>query len=261
VVMTTSRGEKKQVLGSKMKFAIVLLGAGLAAAAPKAEPEAARLLFPGTSIGGSVAVGRTVGVVGRTVAGHVSTPRCVRTPVKECVPRTVETPRKVCQTVVDVFEDTTITERCEEVITTTCTQTSEESHITESIASTDTVKVEEGVPVDAETLGRASGVLHRHIGKREADAEALHGTVATTLYNTRISKPIKKVGHPDCVSTPVRQCENIPNANKRNVARTVCDTVVDSHEVEDCTETITEVCEQTNTYSHTTGKRVGVSVL
>merc|ERR1712147_65468 len=139
-------------------------------------------------------------------------------------------------TVVDVFEDTTITERCEEVITTTCTQTSEESHITESIASTDTVKVEEGVPVDAETLGRASGVLHGHIGKREADAEALHGTVATTLYNT-------------------------PNANKRNVARTVCDTVVDSHEVEDCTETITEVCEQTNTYSHTTGKRVGVSVL
>merc|ERR1712142_1456610 len=233
------RGDKKQVLGSKMKFAIVLLGAGLAAAAPKAEPEAARLLFPGTSIGGSVAVGRTVGVVGRTV----------------------ETPRKVCQTVVDVFEDTTITERCEEVITTTCTQTSEESHITESIASTDTVKVEEGVPVDAETLGRASGVLHRHIGKREANAEALHGTVATTLYNTRISKPIKKVGHPDCVSTPVRQCENIPNANKRNVARTVCDTVVDSHEVEDCTETITEVCEQTNTYSHTTGKRVGVSVL
>merc|ERR1711872_1096536 len=239
-LLTTSRGDKKQVLGSKMKFAIVLLGAGLAAAAPKAEPEAARLLFPGTSIGGSVAVGRTVGVVGRTVAGHVSTPRCVRTPVKECVPRTVETPRKVCQTVVDVFEDTNITER---------------------IASTDTVKVEEGVPVDAETLGRASGVLHRHIGKREADAEALHGTVATTLYNTRISKPIKKVGHPDCVSTPVRQCETIPNANKRNVARTVCDTVVDSHEVEDCTETITEVCEQTNTYSHTTGKRVGVSVL
>ena len=143
----------------------------------------------------------------------------------------------------------------------------------------------------------------RHIGKREADAEALHGSVSTTLYNTRISKPVKKVGntkkgrndfsdqvgHPDCVSEPVKQCENIPNSNKRNVARTVCDTVVDTHEVEvgfqlklilmlilmpillmmlipmlmligmlmmmlmqDCTETITEVCEQTNTYSHTT---------
>merc|ERR1711951_243958 len=208
------------------------------------------LLFPGRSVG-SVSVGRTVGVVGRTVAGHVSAPSCVRTPVKECVPRTVETPRKVCQTVVDVFED----------ITTTCTQTSEESHITESIASTDTVKVEEGVPVDAQTLGRASGVLHRHIGKREADAETLHGSVSTTLYNTRISKPVKKVGHPDCVSEPVKQCENIPNSNKRNVARPVCDTVVGTHEVEDCTETITEVCEQTNTYSHTTGKRVGVSVL
>merc|ERR1719295_664386 len=110
-----------------MKFAILLLGAGLAAAAPKAEPEAARLLFPV----GPVSVGRTVGVVGRTVAGHVSAPSCVRTPVKECVPRTVEPPRKVCQTVVDVFEDYTIIERCEEVITTTCTQTSEESHITE----------------------------------------------------------------------------------------------------------------------------------
>merc|ERR1719331_209400 len=84
---------------------------------------------------------------------------------------------------------------------------------------------------------------------------------STTLYNTRISKPVKKVGHPDCVSEPVKQCENIPNSNKRNVARTVCDTVVDTHEVEDCTETITEVCEQTNTYSHTTGKRLGVSVL
>merc|ERR1712010_279015 len=245
---------ERQRRSSKMKFAIVLLGAGLVAAAPKAEPEAARLLFSrGSSVGlgSTVAVGRTVGLVGRTTVGHVSAPSCVRPPVKECVPRTVETPRKVCQTVVDVFEDTTIT----------CTQTSEESHITESIASTDTVKIEEGVPVDAQTLGRASGVLHRHIGKREADAEALHGSTSTTLYNTRISKPIKTVGHPDCVSEPVKQCENIPNSNKRNVARTVCDTVVDSHEVEDCTETITEVCEQTNTYSHTSGKRVGVTVL
>merc|ERR1712055_200725 len=251
----------KEAILKKMKFAVLLLGASLAAAAPKAEPEAARLLFPGRSVGSTVAVGRTVGLVGRTTVGHVSAPACVRTPVKECVPRTVETPRKVCQTVGDVFEDTTITGRCQEVITTTCTQTSEESHITESVSSTDTVKVEEGVPVDAQTLGRASGVLHRHIGKREADAEALHGSISTTLYNTRISKPVKKVGHPDCVSEPVKQCENIPNSNKRNVARTVCDTVVDTHEVEDCTETITEVCEQTNTYSHTTGKRVGVSVL
>merc|ERR1712010_432207 len=187
---------ERQRRSSKMKFAIVLLGAGLVAAAPKAEPEAARLLFSrGSSVGlgSTVAVGRTVGLVGRTTVGHVSAPSCVRTPVKECVPRTVETPRKVCQTVVDVFEDTTITERCQEVITTTCTQTSEESHITESIASTDTVKIEEGVPVDAQTLGRASNVLHRVIGKREADADALHGTTSTTLYNTRISKPVKTV--------------------------------------------------------------------
>ena len=36
----------------------------------QAEPEAARLLFPSTSVG--VAVGRTVGVVGRTVAGKAA---------------------------------------------------------------------------------------------------------------------------------------------------------------------------------------------
>ena len=34
---------------------------------------------------------------------------------------------------------------------------------------------------------------HRVIGKREADADALHGTTSTTLYNTRISKPVKTV--------------------------------------------------------------------
>merc|ERR1712212_1365723 len=117
---------ERQRRSSKMKFAIVLLGAGLVAAAPKAEPEAARLLFSRGSSAG----------LGSTTVGHVSAPACTRTPVKECVPRTVETPRKVCQTVVDVFEDTPIPERCQEVITTTCTQTSEESHITESIAST-----------------------------------------------------------------------------------------------------------------------------
>ena len=268
-----------------------------------------------------------------------------------------------------------------------CTQTSEESHITESIASTDTVKIEEGVPVDAQTLGRASNVLHRQKAKlisksnliskarfqqtgvwpqgdwqeggrcRRPPWHHLHHPLqhphlqtcqdglSFVIFSLHVKRPtgqkrwfLKQVGHPDCVSVPVKQCENIPNSNKRNVARTVCDTVVDSHEVEvgvqleplanvelwfarwwlveykiidvnqvflhdfapclfqylfskkilqfilkivlfvdgddgddgdgdddddddcrmislliqDCTETITEVCEQTNTYSHTT---------
>ena len=159
--------------------------------------------------------------------GHVSTPRCVRTPVKECVPRTVETPRKVkiaksftffppplkrdvhsfpsSNYRISKFDPICRSARLLWMCLRTppslsvarrsspprmyslslfrhfkkkmthwhfsfqqtprCTQTSEESHITESIASTDTVKIEEGVPVDAQTLGRASNVLHRQKAK------------------------------------------------------------------------------------------------
>merc|ERR1712037_230788 len=50
-------------------------------------------------------------------AGYAEPPVCTLTPVKECVPRQVEHPRKVCQTVVDLHEDTVVTENCEEVIT------------------------------------------------------------------------------------------------------------------------------------------------
>merc|ERR1712126_419732 len=56
--------------------------------------------------------------------GYASAPVCTVTPVKECVPRQVENPRKVCQTVFDIHEDTVVTETCEEVVRTVCTQTS-----------------------------------------------------------------------------------------------------------------------------------------
>ena len=54
----------------------------------------------------------------------VSAPKCVSVPVKTCNPRQVVTPRKECHQEYDEIVDTTITEHCEEVITTTCQQTS-----------------------------------------------------------------------------------------------------------------------------------------
>merc|ERR1711872_1150049 len=54
---------------------------------------------------------------GHAIIGSTA-PQCSLTPVKQCNPRQVEKPRKVCQTVVDVHEDTVVHETCEQVITT-----------------------------------------------------------------------------------------------------------------------------------------------
>ena len=54
----------------------------------------------------------------------VSAPQCHSVPELKCVPRQVESPRKVCHQEYDEIVDTTITEHCEEVVTTTCQQTS-----------------------------------------------------------------------------------------------------------------------------------------
>merc|ERR1711872_261238 len=48
-------------------------------------------------------------------AAYATAPQCSLTPLKECHPRQVEKPRKVCQTVVDIHEDTVVHETCEEV--------------------------------------------------------------------------------------------------------------------------------------------------
>merc|ERR1712080_187942 len=85
--------------------------------------------------------------------------------------RQVEHPRKVCQTVIDLHEDTVVTENCEEVITTTCTQVSQEAHHTSAVVDRSHRLVEEGVPVPyAAHPVKAHG--HAGYGKREAEAEA-----------------------------------------------------------------------------------------
>merc|ERR1712179_567996 len=78
--------------------------------------------------------------------GYGAEPQCTVTPVKECKPRIVETPKEVCQTVVDKHEDTVVTETCEEEITTTCVQVSSTKHHSSKIVDTGSALVETGVP-------------------------------------------------------------------------------------------------------------------
>merc|ERR1712128_413935 len=103
----------------KMRFFAVFCCIGLAQSGlvrrdADAEPEAdADAQF----YGGYAGVG--------PVAAVASAPVCTSVPEKTCVPRNIETPRPVCHQEYDEILDTTITEHCEEVITTTCTQSSQ----------------------------------------------------------------------------------------------------------------------------------------
>ena len=69
--------------------------------------------------------------------GAVSAPVCSSVPVKTCNPRNIETPRKECHQEYDEIVDTTITEHCEEVVTTTCEQVSTQVHKSSAIVGSD----------------------------------------------------------------------------------------------------------------------------
>ena len=189
---------------------------------------------------------------------------CTFTPVKTCKPRQVSTPRKVCQTVVDIYEDVVVTEKCREVVTTTCTQTTQTATHTSAVVDTSTNLVQAGVPkppvrrrreADAEAEAEAKP-------EAEADADAHYGAViapvalvSAPVLTTR--EPVKSAGYPVCNSVPEKTCERIPTATPRNVARTVCDTVVDVTTIEDCTETVTKHCQHTSSSTSSESKVIG----
>ena len=77
------------------------------------------------------------GVYGVVAPAAVSAPVCTSVPVKTCNPRQVEHPRKECHTEYDEIVDTTVTEHCEEVITTTCQQTSTHTRHHSAVVGTD----------------------------------------------------------------------------------------------------------------------------
>ena len=70
-------------------------------------------------------------------------------------------------------------------------------------------------------------------------------------------EPVKSAGYPVCNSVPEKTCERIPTATPRNVARTVCHTVVDITTIEDCTETVTKHCQHTSSSSSSDSKIIG----
>merc|ERR1711936_440714 len=114
---------------STMRFFAFLLCASFASAAlVKREAEAAA---------DPVADPEAEPVYGLNARGGYAEPVCTFTPVKTCKPRQISTPRKVCQTVVDIYEDVVVTEKCREVETATHTS---------AVVDTSTNLVQAGVP-------------------------------------------------------------------------------------------------------------------
>merc|ERR1712236_112388 len=202
---------------------------------------------------------------GHITGGISSAPVCNDTPVRDCKPRQIENPRKVCQTVYDTHEDTVVTEHCEEIVTTQCTQTSQSATQHSGVIDQHTRLVETGVPraidhrahavvghaVGGLAVGGASyGVGHHYKRDADADADASYGHAAGY-----VSPVAKQVSAPVCNSVPERRCNKVPHSTPRKVARTVCDTVVDITTIEDCHETVTRVCQQTST-SHASHSNV-----
>jgi len=201
-----------------------------------------------------------------------SAPVCTLTPVKKCVPRQVENPRKVCQTVVDIHEDTVVTQTCEEVVRTVCTQTSEKASTHSHVVDKSTRLVEAGVP---KALPHPAPVHAHAYGKREAEAEpeAEADPEADPYYGNYGRRGYGGYGHghvvahvapvkavvapPVCDSVPEKKCVDVPVSTPRKVARTVCDTVVDVTTIEDCHETVTKTCQQSHTKTSSHSAVVG----
>merc|ERR1719233_880836 len=185
--------------------------------------------------------------------------------------RSVETPRKVCHTEHDEIIDTTITEHCEERVTTKCEQVSSQTRHSQAIVGSDSKVVATGIVASGAVTGYGaggaiatggivatgglavgsgyadgygySGLASTYSGyaKRDADADAgfSAGIVAA---NTGVS-PVS-TSAPICRSVPVRHCNQVPVNRPRKVAKTVCKTVVDIKIIKDCTDTISTTCTQ-----------------
>merc|ERR1711881_70261 len=240
---------------STMRFFAFLLCASFASAAlVKREAEAAA---------DPVADPEAEPVYGLNASGGYAEPVCTLTPVKTCKPRQISTPRKVCQTVVDIYEDVVVTEKCREVVTTTCTQTTQTATHTSAVVDTSTNLVQAGVPKPPVRRRREAEAEAEAEPEAEADADAHYGAVivpSVAVVSAPIvttHEPVKSAGYPVCNSVPEKTCERIPTATPRNIARTVCDTVVDVTTIEDCTETVTKHCQHTSSSTSSSSKVAG----
>merc|ERR1712013_673355 len=115
----------------------------------------------------------------------------------------------------------TITEHCEEVITTKCEQTSTQSRHSSATVGQDSKVVATGVVASPEVTVAHGVPAHGVSG---------YGAVATST--------------PLCNSVPVRTCNKVPVSTPRKIAKTVCKEVVDIKIIKDCTDTVSTTCTQ-----------------
>jgi len=204
------------------------------------------------------------------VYGSASQPICKSVPEKTCTPRNVEKPRQVCHDEYDKIVDTTITEHCEEIITTKCEQVSTHARHSSGVVGTDSKVVATGVLASPErtvSYGHISSGIGASYGsyggasyrKREAEAEPKADAEGANYgYSAGHTKSA-----PVCTSVPQKMCKKVPIDTPRKVKKTLCKTVVDIDIIEDCKEVITTHCEQTSQkvahHSHVVGhdSRVG----
>merc|ERR1712215_372234 len=171
-------------------------------------------------------------------------------------------PRQVCHDEHDTIVDTTITEHCEEIITTKCEQTSTQSRHSSAVVGTDSKVVSTGVVASPEVTV-AHGPVHGAVAGVVAAAPA----VATGVVAGGVVAGYGAVAHgavapvaasaPVCTSVPVKQCNNVETPVPRTVVKKVCKEVIDIQIIEDCTETITTECTQTQTTQQHSSAVVG----
>lgn len=178
--------------------------------------------------------------------GAVTAPVCHSVPVTSCSPRQVETPRQECRQEYDQILDTTITEHCEEVVTTTCHQTCHQTKHSSAVVGHDSKVVASGLTAGPLAV---APVVKTGYGKREAEAEPEADPSYGAVGPVAAAAPV-------CQSVPVRKCSKVPVSTPRKVARTVCQTVTDITTIEDCQETVTTECTQTSTKVATHSKVV-----
>ena len=156
----------------------------------------------------------------------VSTPNCHSVPEIKCVPRAVETPRKVCHQEYDEVVDTTITEHCKEVITTTCQQViltsnivgHESKVVATNVASTPLVTVEHGSPAPAPV---SSAVLSHYVE---------HGTpTPTQLSNKVLPVPSQYVEHESIAPAPAALPPVLTQENKHQLLKRNAEAIHDVH--------------------------------
>jgi len=225
----------------------------------------------------------TGGVTGVSPA-QVSQPVCNSVPEKVCRDRSVETPRKVCHTEHDEIIDTTITEHCEERVTTKCEQVSSQTRHSQAIVGSDSKVVATGIVASGEAVvatgpSIATGAVAGYgaggaiatggivatgglaVGSGYADGYGYSGLASTYsgyakrdadadagfsagIVAANTGVSPVSTSAPICRSVPVRHCNQVPVNRPRKVAKTVCKTVVDIKIIKDCTDTISTTCTQ-----------------